>query len=446
MFDTSKVTLTHTILLALILRLIPLASIAFLHTDQALYEGDSGSYIEMARAFATGDILFGDSSLATDTIYRTPGYPVFLGILYFLSLGDLPIAFIQIILDIASLYFIFQTAKIMFGEKAAIFAGVLYALNPTMILFSFKLLSENVFNFVFIVTNYYFIRSLYKDEKQSVLLGALFSILSIIRPGALLFSFIYALVLYIRNRNVREAFVIVILSLVLPALWTLHNYVYLGYPTFTGIPEVNTLCWQAGVIAQDPAVDAQKWGPFIKEYSLTDINTCNQLPYETIKRGAPVAAQFMGDNFVLYMKHFVKAAVLFFAPATPNYALSAFGQEEQVIHFSTILVRGFNVGEIASLLLARPLYLILFLFSVMYELVLYAFGIRGIIAFVKQKNHQSVIILLVLLLAYLLVSAGLVSIFSSYRYRMPLEVLIILVASGFWEKKVAVKSGREAKT
>ncbi|MBS3067950.1 glycosyltransferase family 39 protein [Candidatus Micrarchaeota archaeon] len=421
--------LFHLIILAFIIRIIPLLAIAFLGTNNALYDGDSGSYTVMAKSFAKGDILFKEEEARLSSFSRTPGYPIFLGIFYFLSLSDTFIAFIQIIIDCAALYFIYKTVDTVFGNKAAFFASLLYALNPTMILFSFKILTESLFNFVFITANYYFVRSLYKNEKSELTVGILFSILSLIRPVGIFFSLTYALVLFAKNRNLKSAFLLFIPSLILPALWMIRNQQVLGYFIISAIPEVNVLCWQATFLANDN-VDMEKWGKFIDEYKVKDYTECNRLPYEKVHEGAPIATKFILDNFGLYIKYFVKAVILFFAPATPNYVLSAFGVEGQVVHFSEVLFKiGLDFGKIVSIIAERPLYLALFALSVIYELILYYLFASALLKLIKEKKHNYLLLLLALLFLYTIISAGLVSMFSSYRYRMPIEIFLIIIAS-----------------
>ncbi len=421
--------LIHLMLLAFIIRLIPLLAIAFLGTNNALYDGDSGSYTVMAKSFAKGDFLFKEEDARLSSFSRTPGYPIFLGIFYFLSLNDTVIAFIQVLIDCAALYFIYKAVDIIFGQRAALFASLLYALNPTMVLFSFKILTESLFNFVFIIANYYFIRALYKNEKTELTIGILFSILSLIRPVGIFFSLIYALVLFIKNRNLKSTLLLLIPSLILPGLWMIRNQAVLGYFIYSAIPEVNTLCWQATFLANDN-VDMEKWGKFIDDYKVKDYSECNHLPYEKVHEGAPIAVSFIFDNFWLYIKYFVKAVFLFFAPATPNYVLSAFGAEEQVVHFSEVLFKsGLDFGKIVSIMLERPFYLALYVLSVIYELVLYYLFASALLKLIKEKKHNHLLLLLALLFIYTIISAGLVSMFSSYRYRMPIEIFLIIFAA-----------------
>lgn len=421
--------IAYMMLLAFAIRVVPLLAISSLGTDGALYDGDSGGYTDMGRSFAKGDLLFMEDAASSASVYRTPGYPIFLGVLYFLSLGDLHIALIQILLDSLMVFFIYKIAETVFGSRAALLAALLYALNPTMILFSFKVFTESLFNTVFIIANYYFVRTLYANEKNSLAIGILFSLLAIIRPVGIFFSLIYACVLYLKTRDLRQALLIFIPSLVLPMLWTVRNQQILGYLVYSGIPELNTLCWQASFLANDN-IDAEKWGAFIEEYHLRNYSECNRLPYEKVRQGAPIAFDFIMDNFQLYLAYFAKAVFLFFAPATPNYVLSAFGVEQEVIHLSEIISKGgLDMAGVVTAMLERPRYLALLLLSAVYEVVLYALFMLGALKAIKEKRHGYFILLFLLLFVYTLVSAGLVSMFSSYRYRMPIEIFLILFAA-----------------
>ena len=80
--------------------------------------------------------------------WRAPLYPIFLCVAFHLSRGTLFLQSLQIALQALSLYFLLRLGLILFGESAALIAGLAFALYLPLIFYSADLGSESLFLFL----------------------------------------------------------------------------------------------------------------------------------------------------------------------------------------------------------------------------------------------------------------------------------------------------------
>lgn len=122
-----------------------------------------------------------DSSPFTRTMFREPGYPVFLAFIYTIFGHKIWVAvFIQIVLHALTAVITYLTAKEIFSERIAAVSGVVVALFPTLANMAGYILSETFFTFLLSLAMYIFLKCI-KIEKLSW-----FMILGVIMGAAIL--------------------------------------------------------------------------------------------------------------------------------------------------------------------------------------------------------------------------------------------------------------------
>ena len=154
--------------LALLLRiLLPIAGYFYTRDVTIFYTPDTGSYIVPARELIAHHRFFSDGA---PEIIRTAGYPLLL--MAGLLLGHLESVTIalQILISCFTVYMVYLTAHILFeGERLALIAATLYAIEPLSILFTSLLASETLFTAVVMVGVYYLVRYLKRQSLEDLL-------------------------------------------------------------------------------------------------------------------------------------------------------------------------------------------------------------------------------------------------------------------------------------
>lgn len=397
-------------LIALSVRLFPYILINANSTKNALYEADSDEYIGMGRALAKGDFLF--SSASWFPLFRTPGYPIFLSLFYYIGFNDMQISLFQIFLDSFSALLLYKLVSIITkNTSASILAGIFYSINPLLFSFSFQILSETFFMFIFLITNILFFITYSKNsngiKKIDIwVLGFLFSFLIWIRPVSILFPFIYSFIFYLKHRNFFAPGIFILLPIIFITFWTARNYYVGNNLTFSGIALWNFVCYYPGYIVSDPAANTSGWEGFIEEYSIKTPALCTDFDYEKLSTGLTPALKFISQNLMIFIKQTMLGALTLFEP-TKSYHITLTMSLNQA-HYSNIL-SSFEI------------------FSFSYQSLLYILSFIYLINFKNEKHTMLKDLNLLVILLFL----GTIFINGPnnyHRYRMPLEPFFIIFA------------------
>lgn len=197
---------------------------------------DAEDYLSFAHNLATGvgfaHALNEDKPFSQPvefSAWRAPLYPMFLSIAFHLSRATLFLQSLQIALQAVSLYFLLQLGFILFGEAAALIAGLAFALYPPLIIYSADLTTESLF--LFLLTAVLFI--FYQAGKEHSLarifsFGALTGLAALCRPNGLMLAPALVLAIWLTARGWKQAvprLVVVTVSVLMIVLpWTYRNY------------------------------------------------------------------------------------------------------------------------------------------------------------------------------------------------------------------------------
>ncbi len=422
--ETMDKKLLTILIIAFLLRALIFSSIA-LGNQNAIYDPDSDGYTVMGKALSKGDFLLQSPEAKQASLFRVAGYPAFLGIFYSIGLNDLAIAGVQLLLDFANIYLIYLITKKYFegrkeSEKIAYVAAALYAISPLFVSFFFKILTESLFTTVFLLAIYYFVND--KKNTSSILLG----ILILIKPVAIFYPIVFAIYNYLKTKNRRQSIEIAMIALAISSIWLVRNFIVLDKITYSAISTVNYVCWNGVYLANDVGLDNPEWKDFIKENKLSSFEECQRRPLEELEALTPKINTFVLANPLLYAKQYVKGAITFFVPTTPNNLLKTVGREQEAVSLTYIyLKKGFDIGFLLDYLSKNSFYAVILTLSVIYTLGLYALFISGLKKLYQMKNY-ALIFLVITLILYNIVAVGPV---ANYRFRIPVEPLIILVAA-----------------
>jgi len=241
--------------------------------------------------------------------FRTPGYPVFVAILYFISSGSVWfVLLIQVILSTLSVLLVYKIALLIFSEKAALLAALLFAIDPIQVTSSIELYTETLFVFLFLASVYYLCRSIKMHNLSGLCISAvILGAATLIRPISYLLPFIVIIyILLFSNYKIKMRlgysflFSIVFIAAISP--WLLHNYSKYGVAKLSSITGYNLLFYN---VASTESFKTGKSFDFVtKEFNdLASQKGADQKDWVSFKNSrifTNIAEQYIKDNFFLY--------------------------------------------------------------------------------------------------------------------------------------------------
>ena len=203
----------------------------FAYSNGDFFYPDSRTYIEPARSMLAGrGFLRADGTIET---FRTPGYPIFL--MPFRSFTTVVV--VQHLLNVALAIAIYLFARRRFSRGVAIAAAVIFALDTPSIHYANKVLTETLFT----LGLFGLIWLALHPRSNMFALGLLAGTLVLIRPVAILYFAVIAIV-FMRRRRIA---VFVIASLLFPLAWAARNKARTGVFAISDVAGVNMLLHRA---------------------------------------------------------------------------------------------------------------------------------------------------------------------------------------------------------
>uniref|UniRef100_A0A7V2ZIA5 Glycosyltransferase family 39 protein n=1 Tax=Ignavibacterium album TaxID=591197 RepID=A0A7V2ZIA5_9BACT len=183
-------------------------------------------------------------------VLRTPGYPLFISAIYlFLGQNTWLVILIQNFLDSLTAVIIFLTISLLFNSKTGLITGILYAIEPHMILYANTFYSDTLFVFFLSLFFYYLIKFIRQSEKKylPVIFSALFLGISVlVKPaGAYLPYIVIIVLLFYFGKSLRAGlkfsviFFLVYLFTISP--WLIRNKIHYGEFFLSNSGEYNLL-------------------------------------------------------------------------------------------------------------------------------------------------------------------------------------------------------------
>lgn len=202
---------------------------------------DAIHYVLMGKnIFHHGAYSRSETAPFVPDIFRTPGYPIFAGLLDCLG-GPLAIYIANIVLHLALCNLVYLTALTLFGRHSAGTASLFVAIHPTLLALNFQAMSEIPFIFLLSASTWLLIKTLTVETSISISLaaGILLGLAILVRPAGLYLPLIVGAFLVLSNK--RRQFVaglknggIFVLGVALcVGPWIIRNTVIFGYPVLT---------------------------------------------------------------------------------------------------------------------------------------------------------------------------------------------------------------------
>jgi 4-amino-4-deoxy-L-arabinose transferase-like glycosyltransferase len=369
--------------------------------------------------------------------FRTPGYPIFVALIYGISAKSVPLVLLmQIFLNLISLLLVYRIALIIFSQKIALLSAFLFAIDIHQAYFAVMLSTETLFVFLFLVSVYFLSKSLKGNNLLLISLSALFlGIATLVRPISFLFPLVAVIsILVINNKSELKIktklvysllFCIVFIAAISP--WLYYNYSRYGEAKISSIIGYNLLFYNVAY------TEVYKTGKSIDQvtknfYDLAveqGVNATDKNLFKDSKVYSNIAKEYIKNNLILYSeRNFMGilnmytgigsrgiAGVFHLKPSYDFNCRFGEGQFKEIIDFFQKRTK----GEIW----------LLFCYG-SYLLINYFFALFGI--FILIKRNEKSVFLLILIILYFSILVGIV---GESRYRLPIMPYInILCAVG----------------
>ncbi|MBN2771644.1 MAG: glycosyltransferase family 39 protein [Spirochaetes bacterium] len=404
--------------------------------NQPVIESDALEYNQLALS------IISDKSFKNFNSFRTPGYPLFVALLYSISSSSVQfVLLVQIFLSLASVFLIYKTAVLFFQPKIALLSAFLFAFDTTQAAYTVSLLTETLFAFLFLLSVYCFCNYVKDKNILSLCISALIlGMATLVRPILIFFPAVAVLVILI-ERNMKTTrklvralyFVLVFFITVFP--WLLHNYSKYGEAKLSSISGLNLLYYNAAY------TEASKTGKDVdevrKEFNITaaelGADTIDIYSFKNSSIFSSIAKQYIKSNLLLYAKQHLKGTINMFTGFGVQKLAMTLNLNTESDHSDCIGGSGiFN--RITNFIKGKPVgILLIYLLLGLYLWINYLFSVYGM--FVLWKDRGMIMILFILIILYF---AGLTGVVGYPRYRIPLMPFInILCAAGifaFYEK------------
>lgn len=248
--------LRNIILAALALRIaFPLLIFGLSRDVNVFYDNDTIEYIEPARSLMTSGQF---ATNGVPEIERTPAYPLLLvpGIL----LGRIELATIalQIVLGCFSVFIVYKIGILLFDtHEIGLLCAALYAVEPLTIVYTSRLYSETLYATVLLICLYFLIRYLKSGALSDIILSAVaLATTAYVRPISYFMPSVItvALILWtlLRRSQDRKIFfhagLFFVISMAMIVVWQARNKIETGYSGFSAISDQNLYFYVGGAI------------------------------------------------------------------------------------------------------------------------------------------------------------------------------------------------------
>ena len=385
--------------------------------------------------------------------FRTPAYPAFLALIYFIF-GSKPylVLIFQIIINVFSIVIVYKIAKHLFNEKLALISSFLYSIDPHTILYTCELFTETIFTFIILLAFFYFVKALQAKKLIYFALTALyFGISALVRPISQLIPILLVFLLFIHTDfdfsfKLKSSIIIISVFFLTVSPWMYRNYTNFSAVSLSSLPSYNLVFYNIAFtefsksgkslkkIRKELSLKAKEKGASFSHWTTDDAKT-----FKNTHAYQEVSKKYIKTNFYIFSVTHLKNSFLVFLNVGTKGIMSMLGLKE--VELPNMAAAGLfeNIVNIIKLKSSFEL-LLIFLIAVFF-LIMYGLTLIGITILFQQKKYFSLILVLgfILYYAFILGANG-----NAARFKLPIIPFYSLFASvGLVQIGKYVKSKRE---
>lgn len=439
------------ILLAILLRLAVALSILLVHNENGFLRPDSGGYLALAEGLSshgqfavspapTSAPLSKDIKKTSPEIRRTPGYPLFLAPGSWLGQPMLLAIILQALLSGLTAAGIMRGAKLLgLGASSGRWAALLFAIDPSSIIFNNTILTETLFTTLQIFACIALLHTLKTGSRHSAAASGVFLAASIfVRPINIYLPILAAAACIINNTHAHrvrwtQALLLLTLTLVPCAGWIWRNHALGGPATFSCITGENLYYYEyAAVVAKR---DGRSWYEVRQE--LLDqkspmTNNSHKIAWQSTPEGYAWLVEqsrkgIMQHPWILARIHMAGMGRMLFDPASAEWMRAMGAYPENGGMLNTIVSQGL-LSTLIELMRERPGF---FALTIMLGLENAFFIIIGFWGAWSVRRRGLWLCLIGLILYHLALGSGPQ---TQARFRVPIVPLLALLCAASRKK------------
>lgn len=396
--------------------------------EQVLIFPDSLTYVYPAQTFLTYG-SFWEAVSSGPMLLRTPGYPLFLALVQFLT-GNLTwaVALFQNLLSVGLLVPVYLITRDLAGQKAARLGTLCTAISVLYFSLAFAVLTEMLCAFLLAWFVYFCVRFLNNPQSKTIFMAALFLATAIyVRPAAYYFAGAATVFLLISQhrhwKKILMAFVLPLLIVL--GIWHLRNLSTADYSGFSTVNAYNLYFWNEDFAAQKLNLSIPQAHDYLQNALPENFNSYPAKEQVKIYRRMALSWLKTGGFYkLLHAPHWAAKTLLGTNFVHTSRLLLGQPSNESEVSFETLN----QTKSIHANYLKTTAAKLIFAISLLQVLLIAGLSIAGIIFLYKTNTKTSCFLAL-----YCLYFWGIGSVFfGAYaRFRAPFEfVLCILAAIG----------------
>lgn len=414
----------------------------------AVLTSDSKGYEDSALAIIkTGRFAVSPDHPNEPQIRRTPGYPVFIAIIYSIfGQNRAALLDIQALLSVLVLPMVFLLARRRWGRKGAWAATLIVALDPIAFIYSGRILSEMLFTLLLVACLFAAIKTTENSRAQTwaFVCGLLLALATLTRPIALYLMFPLLIWLAaVRGRSVSygtaaRAIIAALLPwLVLVGGWHVRNQMAIGRPVLSTIGELNQFDYRAaGVIALRDRIPIDEARRRLRENAPT-----NLAPAEFDRWMGREGARIVLENKLIAARMTALGTLkLLFGPPQSAFTQHLVGRFGNFGSAGWMAQSAFS-AETRRWLIAHPAELALTVYAELHALIMYILTLITLILIWLRKLPRSAAfdtLICGTIIYFLIISSGPE---ANPRFRMPIVPAIAILAEGCFKRVKDQKEG-----
>lgn len=222
----------------LILLITSLSFLLFGLNDYTLPTGDSQQYNAYAQNIALGNGYTMDPVDKVFSAYREPVYPFFVASIYSLfGINNfLAVKIVQLILLAITTFFIFKIFNIFKTGPLAIVVASLVAFMP-LYSYQINLIQSEPLIIFLLITSLLLVVDIIKNNKSLkyyIILGIIFSVLTLTKSHFIFLPFIIAVIFYLKKKPLKYVATYILMTITILLSWMTYTYYHTGLFNITG--------------------------------------------------------------------------------------------------------------------------------------------------------------------------------------------------------------------
>ena len=400
---------------------------------QKVLISDGPGYQELALS------ILGNKDFSGFSGFRTPGYPLFIALVYSIfGINLWPVIFFQILFNFGSLVLVYFLAKeFLESKKAAFLACFFMSVEMLLVCWSLTVMSETLFLFFLLLASLFLLRAFRCHDFNHYILAALFfGIATLIRPVLqylVIIVFLFILIWLIcehllkkKQKNIFKiawgpvAFLAIFMLVLSP--WQLRNFYEYNYYSLSSIAGYNLLTYNA---ATAKAVKENIELGMARKRLEKNLNLENiKNPFYKSVKQQEIALSYIKNNLKSYLVLHFKGVVNMFLGTEKNKLMHILDLKIEE-HPSTVLKESFKDRILRVIETSKKEFFISPIL-VAIQFLEYFLAIIGLVILCLKKRWFYVIFLLLIIL-YFINTSGIV---ARPRFKIPI-VPFYLILSGY---------------